>query len=308
MKDIELRIRDFFRVGHMLFSTVRYSQGDKVEALLRYIEHKDGGRESDIDNKKYRKLSFEQSFEYLKKNKPKYIEKVSGNQRQLIPKTDIDKIYRPEKNTYSGIAQKVIELFVEIGVSRNSIGLTGSRLVGLQTPNSDIDLAVYGKKEFNKARDAIQKLIEKKKLKPFEDTDWRKAYEKRQPSLTYEEFVFHEKRKNNRAKINGIPLDLLFVRNQKELPSKDFEGTKTKTKKITGTVIDDSMNFDSPAIYKIKHPTIDYVLSYTHTYAGQAYNGEEIVARGVHQTGVKEILIVGTSRIAEGEYIKTLKD
>jgi len=59
-------------------------------------------------------------------------------------------------------------------------------------------------------------------------------------------------------------------------------------------------SFDSPAIYQIDHPDISYVLSYTHTYAGQALVGERIEARGMDEAlGDIKRLVVGTNERTE---------
>jgi predicted nucleotidyltransferase len=53
---------------------------------------------------------------------------------------------------------------------------------------------------------------------------------------------------------------------------------------------------------------ISEVASYTHTYAGQAKDGERIIARGKLEKVIGEDvtyrLIVGTTRESLGEYIK----
>ena len=52
---------------------------------------------------------------------------------------------------------------------------------------------------------------------------------------------------------------------------------------------------------------IDHVLSYTHTYAGQALPGEIIEACGViEEVGDTKRLVVGTSREPKGEWIRSL--
>jgi predicted nucleotidyltransferase len=48
------------------------------------------------------------------------------------------------------------------------------------------------------------------------------------------------------------------------------------------------------------------VLSYTHTYAGQALVGERIEARGVEALGDIKRLVVGTTREPKGEWIRSL--
>ncbi len=73
---------------------------------------------------------------------------------------------------------------------------------------------------------------------------------------------------------------------------------------IEATVTDASLSFDNPAVYDVDHAEISRVLSFTHTYSGQALAGEVIEARGVvEQHGDEQWLIVGTTREARGEYI-----
>ena len=77
--------------------------------------------------------------------------------------------------------------------------------------------------------------------------------------------------------------------------------------------------FDNPSVYEVEDVKIlegpdvplDEVASFTHTYAGQAVEGERILARGKLErfTGPKSgyRIVVGTTRESIGEYIK-LKD
>ena len=63
------------------------------------------------------------------------------------------------------------------------------------------------------------------------------------------------------------------------------------------------------AVYVVEHESVTKVLSFTHTYSGQALAGETIEACGVlERHGTEHWLIVGTTREAKGEYIvsKTL--
>ncbi|MGI6503632.1 MAG: hypothetical protein ACOX0O_06785 [Candidatus Methanoculleus thermohydrogenotrophicum] len=76
---------------------------------------------------------------------------------------------------------------------------------------------------------------------------------------------------------------------------------------IEAMVIDASLSFDNPAVYTVDHDEISRVLSFTHTYSGQALAGEIIEARGVVEVhGDERWLIVGTTREAKGEYIISL--
>jgi hypothetical protein len=74
--------------------------------------------------------------------------------------------------------------------------------------------------------------------------------------------------------------------------------------KIEAKVTDASLAFDSPAVYEVEHESVSRVLSFTHTYSGQALAGETIEACGMcEQHGNERWLVVGTTREARGEYI-----
>ena len=136
---------------------------------------------------------------------------------------------------------------------------------------------------------------------------WERIYKKRIPEISFEEFVVHEERKGNRGMVEGTYFDLLFVRDWEQIKEPLARGKDIGTMRIEATVINADLAFDSPAIYKVMHPEIDHVLSYTHTYAGQALPRELIEAQGtVERIGKKKRLVVGTSREPKGEWIRSL--
>jgi predicted nucleotidyltransferase len=78
---------------------------------------------------------------------------------------------------------------------------------------------------------------------------------------------------------------------------------------LVARVTDASLSFDNPAIYRVDHEEVDRIISFTHTYSGQALPGEVVEACGVlEKHGGGLWLVVGTTRTARGEYIisKTL--
>ncbi|MDD1669615.1 MAG: DNA polymerase subunit beta, partial [Methanomicrobiales archaeon] len=65
-----------------------------------------------------------------------------------------------------------------------------------------------------------------------------------------------------------------------------------------------SHSFDTPAVYLVEHAEVSRIISFTHTYSGQALTGEVVEARGVLEEHGDELwLVVGTTRTARGEYI-----
>jgi hypothetical protein len=182
-------------------------------------------------------------------------------------------------------------------------------LCGLENESSDIDLVVYGSHWFT-AQSLVKQGISSGRIEGMSPEMWHKVYDKRKPDIPYEIFVIHEQRKWNRGQIEGTYFDILYTRsydNLQDVPAGKGEILGTDT--IEAKVTDASLAFDSPAVYTVDHESVNRVLSFTHTYSGQALTGEIIEACGViEQHGTERWLVVGTTREAKGEYIisKTL--
>jgi predicted nucleotidyltransferase len=185
----------------------------------------------------------------------------------------------------------------------------GTLLCGLEDETSDIDMVVYGKHWFV-AQGLVRKGIFEGEMEGLSADMWRKVYEKRKPEISYDQFVLHELRKWNRGQIDGTYFDILYTRSYDELKSVPAgKGRVLGKMKIEAKVTDASLSFDSPAVYEIDHDSVSRVLSFTHTYSGQALEGETMEACGIcEQHGDDLWLVVGTTREARGEYIvsKTL--
>ncbi len=306
-----VRIRDFFITKqNWIFSVVSYDLGEEeVKCLLRYIPDDRGERVA--ERGRYRKLDFYDAYVFLGRHCPTY---VKGGM-QVVPKEDIQEILRPDDELpliaeREEQAQTIFELLGN-RIQRNRIGITGSYLCGLNSDNSDLDFVLYGLPNFNIAREVIEAAVEEGILVEITDAVWRRIYNKRQPELSYNCFVAHEQRKKNRGAIGDTYLDILYTRDREEIKQLDMRnyeiGERVGYATITAEVKDASFSFDNPAIYEIEHPEISKVLSFTHTYVGQALAGEKIEARGVIESTKHESrLVVGTTRDAKGEWIRSL--
>ena len=306
-----VRIRDFFITKqNWIFSVVSYDLGEEeVKCLLRYIPDDRGERVA--ERGRYRKLDFYESYVFLGRHCPTY---VKGGM-QVVPKEDIREILRPDDELpliaeREEQVQSIFEL-LRNRIQRDRIGITGSYLCGLNSEFSDLDFVLYGLLNFNIAREVIEAAVKEGILVEINDAVWRRIYNKRQPELSYNRFVAHEQRKKNRGAIGDTYLDILYTRDREEIKQLDMRnyeiGERVGYAKITAEVKDASFSFDNPAIYEIEHPEISKVLSFTHTYVGQALAGEKIEARGVIERTKHELrLVVGTTRDAKGEWIRTL--
>jgi uncharacterized protein len=303
---IPVRLRDFVEdADGWIYAVSTYDNQEKVGAVLRYVPEP-GGTRVHPSGKRYTKYDFEDAYAYILRFKPQY-----AGLLHRIPYEDIRKIYKPdmEIGRIAATHPRVKRLVDIFSLPSGAVGCTGSLLCQLDDESSDIDMVIYGKQWFV-AQALVKKGIREGKIEGLSEAMWRKVYDKRKPDISYDMFVLHETRKYNRGQIEGTYFDILFTRSYDDIgcaPAAKGEviGKMTLEAKVT----DASLSFDNPAVYEIDHESIKKVLSFTHTYSGQALAGETIEACGVcEQHGSERWLIVGTTREARGEYIisKTL--
>jgi predicted nucleotidyltransferase len=301
---VKARIRDFFEtIDGWIFAIADYSHTEGFRSMLRYVPDAAGEREA--NGKRYKKMDFDPAFEFLKREKPDYVRDL-----HVVPKSDVLRIYRPSEGLLAVAKQdprvgKIAGLLAEGGVPWEQMGITGSMLVGLQSPSSDIDFVVYGPLWW-KARDIVARAKSQGKIGDLDEPTWRKIYSKRKPEISFEEFMRHETRKGNRGMIEGTYFDLLFTRGWNQIHPQPA-GKPTGKRRIEAKVIDADFAFDSPAIFRLDHPEVKEIFCYSHTYAGQALPGERIEAKGVLEETAQGLrLVVGTTREARGEWIRSL--
>jgi predicted nucleotidyltransferase len=296
-----IRLRDFLRVGEHFFSVLGYRNEEKVKCFLRYSPHEKGDRLR--DGKRFKKLSHEEALAHPIAQK--YYER--GIFR--VPLNDIDEIFKPEerlKDAMDTNVAKVVNFFSTIPM--REMGVTGSRLIGLQSEDSDVDFIVYGKYWFI-AREKLRRGIENGTLSDLDEETWDFIYRKRRAPIPYELFVAHERRKFHRAYIGSTYFDLLYVRGYGEIDNgvPEDAGIKLGKATITAKVVDDLYTFDYPAYYPLDHPEVKAILCFTHTFAGQALRGERVFAKGdLELIEGEKYLVVGTKREAEDEFIVSL--
>jgi uncharacterized protein len=303
---LPVRLRDFIEdKDGWLYAVSTYDNAESVGCVLRYVPDKQGERAHAL-GRRYTKYDFDEAYALIAEKKPQY-----AGLLHWVPFSDIERVLKPDLEI-GRIAhdhprvQKLLDLFQ---LPAGTIGCTGSLLCGLENESSDIDMVVYGKHWF-----AAQKLVElgirDGKVEGLSPAMWRKVYEKRKPEIPYDQFVLHEQRKYNRGQIEGTYFDILYTRSYDGLKSAlTGKGTVLGKQTIEAKVTDASLAFDNPAIYEVEHESVARVLSFTHTYSGQALPGETIEACGVcEQHGSERWLIIGTTREARGQWIvsKTL--
>ena len=333
---MRVRPRDFiYTTDNLFFATTTYLHpDDRIISFLRYTPDQNGDR--CLNNKKYSKVDSNQAYKFLGKKFPEYLFdcEITNVQMMGVPIERVEKILLPterlqeimESEKRDKLLNKVVKLAETFhdhtGISFNKMGISGSILPGLYKPDvSDIDFVIYGLKNHRVAMEAFEDIKKDKGiLKGIEGEFWKKLYNKRikDSSLSYEEFRWYENRKNNRGILDGTLFDILQTRDWDEIKG-SYGATRYEPMgviEIDCTVTDSLAAFDNPAVYKVEeveiiHGTdviISEIASYTHTYAGQAKEGERITARGKLEKVIGEKvsyrLIVGTTRESVGEFIK----
>jgi predicted nucleotidyltransferase len=299
-----IRLRDFIEdCSGWLYAVSAYDNSERVGCVLRYVPDPEGER-CNPAGVRYRKLEFEEAYAKIAAEKPAYADRI-----QRVPHRDIRRVFKPEEELENSAARdhRIRNLLEIFGLPPGSMGITGSFLCSLEVASSDIDLVVYGQTWFT-AQETLHNAILKGVVEDLDDEMWRRVYRKRNPETSFEEFMLHEIRKWNRGVIGDTYFDLLYTRSYDELDRMiTGPGEKDGNMTIQAVVTDASLAFDNPAVYMVRHPEISRVLSFTHTYSGQALAGETIEARGVcERHGDERWLIVGTTREARGEYIRSL--
>jgi predicted nucleotidyltransferase len=307
--------KDFIQTKEgLIFAVVSYQDHDnKIGCFLRYVPDGDG----------WLKVDTQQANALLQDSFPQYLyhsNKVDA-EFHAVSLQDITHHHQPEqrlnellqrepKDEIEKKCHKLIPVLQQFGVKIETLGLTGSMLINQQKPSSDIDLVVYGREAFQQTRRAIQQAIESGLVHKLDISLMQDNFERRNSDLGFDEFSWHEDRKFNKAAIENSKFDIGMVclDNEKEADLDHYQKLGPRT--FRAQVIDDKRAFDFPACYLINDDETPVVLSFTHTYVGQAQQGELIEISGMVERNISTgqcRIIVGSSREAQGEYIKVIK-
>lgn len=311
---------DFLGTPHGLLFAVVASGCENGRALcfLRYFRRDDC----------LEKLNTEEANRLLRERWPEHLYHSPLRDADLhgVRPTDVARHYRPRERAaelaspaedvvprptggdrnLEATAGRLLQQFARRGVPLQMMGVTGSLLVGAHGEDSDIDLVIYGREHFQQARAMLARLQEDGVFDALSAPDWQRSYRRRGCSLSLEEYIWHERRKQNKAIFENTKFDIAQANSSPEPPPAPCRKLGPAT--ATASIVADEDVFAFPARWRIDDPDIDEVVSYTTTYTGQAFLGETIEARGTLEEssdGTKR-LVVGSSREAPGEFIRVL--
>jgi len=308
-----IRPKDYISIDDKLFFAVvsEYQEDDRALTWLRYI--KDGHGMHKIDTEQARKLISDSYPELM------FHSQYADSDLHGIPLESISHIHRPDQTVVRLLnmtepdnkqrdAIEILKLLFAVGIKEENIGVTGSLMLGTHNEQSDIDIVIYGRELFYKARHYIKDYLESGKTKPLDDSLWKDAYQRRGCEISFEDYCLHEKRKFNKCVSGTSKVDISMIPEVYERYQENGPFKKLGQDKIAAIVTDDTYAYDFPARYLIEHEIINEVVSYTATYTGQAQKGERIEAAGYIEQGSdgKKRLFVGSSREAAGEFIRVV--
>jgi len=201
-------------------------------------------------------------------------------------------------------------------LSWNALGISGSLLVGLHTPNSDIDLIVYGSQNCYNVYGTLKTLVNDKdsQVKSYSTKELRHLFDFRSKdtAMEFEDFVRTESRKVLQGRFKGRDYFIRCVKEWSEIQENygTFHYQPVGYAKIKAAVIDDSQMIFTPCHYKIdnveivegpKVGLIQEIVSFRGRFCEQARHGEFVMAQGkierVRRDGEKEFfrLLLGNN-------------
>jgi len=192
-------------------------------------------------------------------------------------------------------------------VSWSKLGISGSLLVGLQTPKSDIDIIVYGSQNSYKVYDSLRALMKDKDspVKSYSMGELRRLFDFRSKdtAMSFEDFVRTESRKVLQGRFKGYDYYIRCVKDWDEVDEQygTVHYQPVGYAKIRARVTDDSQMIFTPCHYKIDNVEIvegpkikstQEIVSFRGRFCEQSRKGESVMAQGkierVKREGGKE--------------------
>ncbi len=281
---------------------------DRVVAFVRYVPDSKGDRER--NGKRYSKYySLSKRYDLIKREYPQYLvnDPVFNTVLCEVPVEDIKQHYQPFqgleelKNSYYLDESETAALrFMEIlkensGIKWSKLGVSGSILVKLHKPSSDIDLIVYGSKPSYIVAETMKQMF-KNNDNPITRYDLDGLMElfdfrSKDTNVSFEDFVRTDSRKVSHGKFMGKHFFIRFVKELNEI-NEQYGSIIYKSigdARIKATVADDSNALFTPCCYNLfnvrilEGPKVDHleeIVSFRGRFCEQAKTGEVVVAKG----------------------------
>ncbi|TET73017.1 hypothetical protein E3J39_01075 [Candidatus Bathyarchaeota archaeon] len=271
-------------------------------AYLRYIPDPKGARER--GGRRYRRVyDLEETDRFLSDNHPRYVNLIEdrGLALQSIPPDRIARIYLPRRRLQEllaapkpGLEQTVARFasaLFQNGVPLESLGVSGSVLIGLATLSSDVDMVAYGFDAGRKVYEALDHLTQ--------STDWMNPYDAEtveavtrsrwgDTGLDLEGLGAIEARKVLHGLVDGTDYFVRLVREPDEY-EKEVSSRPLGKVRLRATVKDDRFSIYTPCTYTIDDcsyigpcgwPEPSELVSLRGKFTEQVGEGERVEVKG----------------------------
>jgi predicted nucleotidyltransferase len=281
---------------------------DRIVAYVRYVPDQHGGRTR--NGVRYRRVyRLSDRYRLMETRYPEYLvnDPVFGERLIEVPVHAVGVHYtagsgvqrllrRVSRDAVEEAAVALIQLLHErSGVAIEKMGISGSTLVGLHMPTSDIDLIVYGIENCHSVKTTLQDLLDRglEGVKRYDLTELRRLYRARTegPWISFGAFVQHELRKSLQGTYRGRDFFVRYLRDWHEVSERygDHRYTAVGYSKLTARVTGDDGAMFTPCSYAVgdvdvlegcsARPIVE-VASFRGRFCEQVSTGENVVAQG----------------------------
>ena len=281
---------------------------DRIIAFPRFIPDPQGTRlRTSIPYKKVYALS--ERFAFLQAYHPHYLvlDPIFGECLCEIPQKAVvhhyDPITRLERLRRNGQrdqletdALHLLEtLHDQAGTPWRKLGVSGSLLIKMHTPQSDIDPIIYGARNCIEVHEGLRSLAGDKKsvVKPFSPNELRALYGFRfqDTRVSFSDFIKTERRKILQGKFLQHDYFIRCIRSWDEIGEHygDVVYRKIGYARIKAVVSDDAEAIFTPCRYTVKNVQllkgdggegVTEIASFRGRFCEQARTGETVVAQG----------------------------
>ncbi len=292
---------------------------DRKICFIRFYPHLDGDR---IKNgKKFKKIyDLQERFSFLRNNYPNYLyfSKQFDLELQCVKNEDIKKIYTP-REYYNELSQKfnpnhlekcskeLCELFIENSLlPDDSIGITGSQMVGLSKNQSDIDLIIYGTDISRNFQNKFGTILEKNQYcRKYTLEEYQAHYEWRVggSGIPFEIYLKSERRKLHQGKYKGFDFFIRYIQSPTDWKGTyyDFSYKNMGRIKLKAKITEDSKAIFTPCSYEI-----ECIKAYNNICISKNIELDDIIMVNSHRGRFCEHAIKGETVLIEGKLEKVI--
>jgi len=342
------RDRDYVETPEGLLFTVvgNVHPNDGVIAYLKYLPSSDGKWGS--GDKRFRRAlpyytipMLLDTVSFLKENYPQYVKFIDELEVEMsmVPLSMVAKHYKPEerlRELTSSPRDELEEMVAELSqviadeasIPIDDLGVTGSVLIGIHKPFSDIDLVVYGRRSALKVREALRSLYREPRrgVSGLPQERFEELLERRQRlfNLSKRDAQAICERKWNRGSFKGKDFSMHPVKKEHEVNEVfgEFKYKPIGMATIRGVVADSSDALFMPSKWRVEDVKflegasvegLVELCSFEGLYMGVVGEGERFEAKGkveaVYRRGRLSHyrLLIGSPEAKGFDYVKPVQ-